>query len=187
MSYGWCQSCLDRVGHKLFRELKNGRCAECTKKFGIAQNPQPQPEPKPAPKSKPVSKPKTAPKHLTSRSGRISDDERKLVNWLQSTPPKKYWKLSAAKDLGWPIEKVKKVSRKVRQRKLFKSPEISLDKLILSALNSSPQTVAELAEKLPIKFNLAWMTHTLRKLRNSGKVFAVRKDVTKSYAYYKSP
>ncbi|MFB2970421.1 hypothetical protein ACE1CD_15720 [Aerosakkonema sp. BLCC-F183] len=180
MSYGWCQSCRDRIGKKLFRELTNRRCADCIKKFGATVLPLKPSKPivkttpgcnKPAKKGRPIQK--------------LSTDEEILLNWLRSNSIQTYWKSKAANSLGWPVEKVRKISRKLRNKKLFTFSRISLSETILDFLTeNNPKTAYELSKEMPAEFNPSWVREILHKLSKEGKVLLIKSSsITKPHTY----
>lgn len=172
-TYGWCERCRARTGRKLFRELINNQCAECAVRFGAASAPHPTKPALSIVAAKPRIKQKRKPRKPVQRLPKpISADEQILAEYLQSRKIPKNWKEEAAKELNWPIQKVRNIGRRVFRKNLAIPYQILVPESLLEKLDK-PKTAYQLAEELP-HYKADWLYQNLRKLATEGKVRIIK-------------
>lgn len=179
--YGWCNTCVNRAGCRLFRELPNGvNCERCINVFNLNPRP-PKPEVPTVPKktlqrakAKGVERPE---KKL------LREEEDKLIEWWKTNETGFCWRDKASVDLGIPKERLMYIARRLQRK--GKACLKTLDELLLQKLGSEPVDAYTVASQLP-NFTLETIYQKLEMMSKDGLVLRIKNHPYKNKYYLPS-
>lgn len=207
-TYGWCDRCRDRVGQRRYRDLVDGfSCRDCNRKYGIHVDKDKEDEEEkksfPFPPtthdctlSSPADKPprkkrkkKAQPykglqekRTKSATESTLKDDERLLVDALSKIECGYHWHAAVAEHLGWSLNKIRVVSRRLFKKGYKLRP--SREERLLEIIKRNPwSSAAELAPFCELR--IGWLSVFLKRLVDKEQIVTIqcKSKVGNSYFY----
>lgn len=170
----WCYGCVDRVGVQRFRQLTvNNVCVDCDKQLKPEnRKPEPAIEWGNQPQTKKITKEKFEPQkeQKLEKDERLSKEEQELITvfyQLQLEMVGNLWREPAAQQLGWDVDKVKNVIKRVRAYQELRP--IPVENHLIKFVTTEYQTAKQIAEKLN-RFGVLWVYMNLEKLATQQRI-----------------
>lgn len=170
--FGFCLTCINRVGSRLFRELPNHtNCANCIKVFKLDPKP-PKVDTEPTVPQKTLGRAKVPkPVKDSSEARQLRAEEELLAEWWRTHECGHNWRQPASRDLGIPVSRLMFIARRLQRRQQARIK--TLDTLLLEKLTTEPIDAYALAKKLP-NFKFETVYQRLGKLVDQGVVLRIK-------------